>query len=123
MAQPPLDPLGMWRDMLNQWEQGLNRLSTDTMQTTESARLMNQAMALSLRFQQGMTELTARYLHALGLPTRADVLSIGERLKAMEDQIQTLSISYDKPPAPPATEPRPPRTKKPAPDKTSDKTS
>src|SRR5271166_636137 len=20
MAQPPLDPLGMWRDMLNQWE-------------------------------------------------------------------------------------------------------
>src|SRR5271166_4452490 len=123
MAQPPLDPLGMWRDMLNQWEQGLNRLSTDTMQTTESARLMNQAMALSLRFQQGMTEVTARYLHALGLPTRADVLSIGERLKAMEDQIQMLAVSSDKPPAPTATEARPPRTKKPVSDKTSpDKT-
>jgi Poly(R)-hydroxyalkanoic acid synthase subunit (PHA_synth_III_E) len=114
MAQPPLDPLGMWRDMLNQWEQGLNKLSTETMQTTESARMMNQAMTMSLKVQQGMTEMMARYLHALGLPTRSDLLSIGERLKAMEDQLQALSIATDKPPAPPSTESRPPRTKKPA---------
>jgi len=93
MAQPPLDPLGMWRDMLNQWEQGLNRLSSDTMQSTESVRLINQAMALSLRFQHGMTEMMARYLHALSVPTRSDLLSIGERLKAM-GSMQTCGVHY-----------------------------
>ena len=68
MAEP-LDPLGIWRDVLNQWEQGLNRLSTEAMQSTEAARLFNQAMAMSLRLQQGITDITARYMHVLGLPT------------------------------------------------------
>ena len=113
MAEQPLDPLGIWRDMLNQWEQGLNRLSTEAMQSSESARLMNQAMALSLRFQQGMTEMTARYMQAMGLPTRSDVLAIGERLKAMEDRLQTLSTAGEKAAGPPPGESRPPRTKKP----------
>lgn len=112
----PLDPLGMWRDMLNQWEQGLNRLSNEAMQSGESARLMNQAMALSLRFQQGMTDAIAKYMHTLGLPTRSDLLAIGERLKAVEDRLQELSTAGDRLPAPPPSETRPPRTKKPAAD-------
>ena len=113
MAEP-LDPLGMWRDVLNQWEQGLNRLSNETMQSSEATRLFNQAMAMSLRLQQGMTEITARYMHALGLPTRADLLVIGERLKAVEDRLQEMSAASDRLPAPPPSESRPPRTKKPS---------
>lgn len=112
MAEP-LDPLGIWRDVLNQWEQGLNRLSTEAMQSTEAARLFNQAMAMSLRLQQGITDITARYMHVLGLPTRSDVLAIGERLKAVEDRLQELSAASDTPLSPPPSESRPPRTKKP----------
>lgn len=136
MGQSPLDPLGMWRDMLNQWETGLNRMSNEAMQSGESAKFINQAMALSLRFQQGMMEMMARYLQSIGVPTRSDVLALGERLRAIEDKVQALSLTPSTPaaapepsaaPAPekpaaaesppatpsPASGPRPPRTKKP----------
>jgi hypothetical protein len=133
MGQSPLDPLGMWRDMLNQWETGLNRMSNEAMQSGESAKFINQAMALSLRFQQGMMEMMARYLQSIGVPTRSDVLALGERLRAIEDKVQALSLApaaapepsaapapekpaaAESPPATPspASGPRPPRTKKP----------
>ena len=83
---------------------------------------MNQAQNLQLEFQKGFQERMANQLTGMNMPTRDDVLQIGEdlrvldaRMARMEDKLDQL-LGGDESPLP-SKSTSPPRTKKPPTDK------
>jgi hypothetical protein len=119
MTQHPFDPFALWRDTLSKWETGFNDLANKNMASPEFSQLMNQAMGMSVRMQHAMGEIMGRYLTAMNMPSRADLVAIGERLQGIEDQLGRLTGMVERISAAPsagATQPYagPPRTKRPS---------
>ena len=81
------DPAALWREMLGQWEKGVNAMATQVMTTGEFSRDLNRVMGVTLRMQKATQELLGRYFDALNLPTKDDLRAIGERLQVLEEQI------------------------------------
>lgn len=115
------DPLAVWRDMLAQWETSVNALANQTMATDEYSSTMHGAMGLTLRMQETIKQFMTAYLAATNLPSRAEVLALGERLGDVEAQLARMNALLQRiadaqgngaPAATPAR-PRPPRTKSP----------
>jgi hypothetical protein len=91
MAEPPtMDPMGLWRDMLSQWEHGLNTIASQAAGSSELSRAMQQITALSLRMQQTAGEAMGKSLQALNLPTRSDILALGERIGRVKAALKRL---------------------------------
>jgi polyhydroxyalkanoic acid synthase PhaR subunit len=129
------DPFAAWREWLATSERQWNTFLNDAMGTEEFSRSMGQFMDVYLNMQKSMSEGMGRYFTALNVPSRNDVLSLGERLTGIENQLASISVRLDalaaataanvaspetpasNNAAPAAT--RPPRTKKPAPKKES----
>ena len=91
----PKDPAALWREMVVQWEQGVNALATQVMSTGEFSRDMNRTMAVSLRIQKSTQELLGRYFDALNLPTKDDIKGLGVRLQSMEEQLIRMSAAIE----------------------------
>lgn len=118
MTEHAFDPLALWRDMLTKWETGFNDLANTNMASPEFSRFMNQATGVSVRMQHAMGELMGRYLTAMNMPSRADVVAVGERLQGIEDQLARLTALVERMSAGSslaAAKPHagPPRTKRP----------
>jgi hypothetical protein len=121
MAQPKslLDPFDLFRGMAARLERGLEQAADRGVRSTGFTRAMHQALDASLLVRRLSTQIQDGLLGALNLPTRADVLRLGERLQALEDRIIALSADLaarDSPyrAVPTAVAlPSPPRTKKP----------
>jgi hypothetical protein len=109
------DPAAIWRDLVSQWEKGVNELANKAMGSAEFSRAMNQATSGSLGLQQSLGDLIGKYLMALNLPSRAEMVSIGERLTAIEATLNRIAVSVERlDPNATAAERgvRPPRTKR-----------
>ncbi len=109
------DPAAIWRELVSQWEKGVNELANKAMGSAEFNRAMNQATSGSIGLQQSLGDLIGKYLTALNLPSRAEMVSIGERLTAMEATLNRIAASLDR--IDPhttiaAASARPPRTKR-----------
>jgi hypothetical protein len=52
----------LWRDLLRQWEDAGNSLSTDAMRSPEFSKFMNQATSSSAALQRVFADLSAKYL-------------------------------------------------------------
>lgn len=111
------DPFALWRDMLSKWETGANEAANRNMASPEFSRVMNQTMGLSVRMRQGVGDAMARYLETMNMPTRADVVALGERLRGIEEQLSRLSDAVDRLAAGSSAAPLPiagpPRTRQP----------
>ena len=110
MANPPnLDPAGLWRDMLGQWERGLNNVANHAAGSSEFTSAMHQVTAMSLKMQEATSDMMERSLKALNLPSRSDLLAVHERLGRIEAALERLTPA----PAEPASQAaQPPRTRK-----------
>ncbi len=108
--QPNLDPLSLWRDMLSQWERGMNSLGNQALGSEEFSRAMHQVTSMGLRMQHTVGDMLGKSLTALNLPTRNDLTAIAERLSRIEARLDELSL--DGKAAKPAA-PKPPRTRTP----------
>jgi hypothetical protein len=113
------DPLGVWRDLLSQWEQNVNAIANRTMGSDEYSSSMNSAMGATLKLQETMRQFMATYLASANLPSRAEVLGIAERLGGVEARLDRITALLERvaaapsgtaaaPAAPPRA--RPPRT-------------
>jgi hypothetical protein len=116
------DPLAMWRDMLSQWETNVNALANRTMKSDEYSSSMHGAMGMSLRMQEAIRDFMAAYLATTNLPSRTEVLALGERIGGIEARLDRMNallerIAAGRPAATGSetgTAPRrPPRTKSP----------
>jgi hypothetical protein len=91
--QPTMDPMGLWHDMLAQWERGMNTIASQAGGSNELSRAMQQITALSLRMQQTAGEAMEKSLQALNLPTRSDIRELGERITRIEEALKRLEVS------------------------------
>ena len=118
------DPFAVWREWVSQSERQWNAFLNNAMATDEFSKTVGQFMDVYVNMQKGMNEAISRYLSSVNMPSRQDILGLGDRLTAIEERLTSIEKSLArKAPAksgPPAgaTAPngvvRPPRTKKPA---------
>lgn len=131
MSQQPAtqqtpDPFAIWRQWLSDSERQWNAYLNEAMSTDAFTQAMAQSMDMFLNFQKTMNESMGRYFTALNIPTRTDVLGLGDRLSAIEDRLVSIETTLGKmkgqvsssgktatngPTA--IAAPRPPRTKRP----------
>ncbi len=84
------DPAEVWRTLLAEMEKGFNSFANQAMGSQEFSRVMNQAGGVSFGAQKSLGELMERYLSSLNLPSRAQLVNMGERLQAIENQLNEI---------------------------------
>ena len=119
-VSPIPDPLAAWRAWLGQSEQQWNAFLNQAMGTDQYSQSLGRFMELYAMLQKNLTESMGRSLAALNMPTRADILALGDRLAMIEDRLAQIERALsravtDGGEATAAAVARPPRTKQPAP--------
>jgi hypothetical protein len=115
--------MAAWRSWISQSEQQWNALLNQAMGSDQYAQSMGRMMETYVAMQKNMAESMSRYLGALNMPTRADILTLGDRLAMIEDRlagIERMLTAAGTSAAPTdgataAAGMRPPRTKRPGP--------
>ncbi len=114
------DPAEVWRTMLAEMEKGFNAFANQTMGSQQFSRAMNQTSGASFGAQKTLGDLMERYLSSMNLPSRAQLMNMGERLQAIEGQLNEIKALLHRvhsdanaAPAGMAALPKPPRTKLP----------
>jgi hypothetical protein len=110
-ASPFKDPIALWRDMVDKWEKQFNEAGNKLMGSEQFSGAMGKASTVPLQLQKLTGEFMAKYLATLNLPSREDIVALGERLSAIEDKLHRLTVALDAKPAAPLVSP--PRTRKP----------
>jgi polyhydroxyalkanoic acid synthase PhaR subunit len=120
------DPFQVWRDWVSNSERQWNAFFNDAMATDEFSQAMGRGMDMYLGLQKNLNEVMGRYFSTMNMPTRDDILALGNRLTAVEDRLAGLEAAINRlakaNPQPKATgsstttppKPRPARTKRPA---------
>ena len=119
MATKDNDPAEMWRTMLGEMEKGFNSFATQTMTSPEFSKVMNQAGGIAAGAQKQFGDMMEKYLVSMNLPSRAQMVSMAERLQSIEGQLNEIKAllhqvhSNSAPEGGYAGAPKPPRTKRP----------
>ena len=123
------DPFQVWRDWVSNSERQWNAFLNDAMATDEFSQAMGRGMDMYLGLQKNLNEVMGRYFTTMNMPSRDDILALGNRLTAVEDRLAGIEAAINRlgrtPPAAesgasasavPAVQarPRPARTKRPA---------
>lgn len=87
------DPLQMWREWVDQAERQWNQVLGEAMGSEQFGQLQGRMMEALMGLQTSMNEATQRYFAALNLPSRTDILALGERLLAIEDRLSDIDRS------------------------------
>src|SRR5262245_2497846 len=110
----------MWRNWLSQSEQQWNTFLNQAMGTDQYSQSLGRFMELYATVQKNIAESMGRYLGTLNMPTRADVLTLGDRLAMIEDRLAEIErmlarsgLAARSAADGAAASPRPPRTKQP----------
>ena len=108
------DPLKAWRDWFVQNEREWSESLTRVMKTEEMARAVGHQINASLYGQQMLTQGMAGPLGMMNLPTRDDVVALGERLGRLEDAVARMEAMLVRTRDALAPDPalKPPRTRK-----------
>jgi hypothetical protein len=120
MADKSNDPVALWQTMIGEMEKGFNAFANQAMASPEFSKVVNQVGGVTAGAQKQLGDLMEKYLLSMNLPSRAQMVSMAERLASIEGQLNEIkallhqvhgqSAAADSAhPAPP----RPPRTKRP----------
>jgi len=120
MADKSNDPVAMWQNMIGEMEKGFNSFANQAMASPEFSKAMNQVGGATAGAQKQLGELMEKYLVSMNLPSRAQMVSMAERLQSIEGQLNEIKAVLHQmnsnsasPAGGYAGAPRPPRTKKP----------
>ena len=87
MTDIPNDPMAFFRQMVSHWEKATNELGGKVASSSEFAQGMHGMTTASLTVQQAVSEATGKALAAANMPTRSDMIALGERLGAVEARL------------------------------------
>ena len=117
------DPFAMFQEWVANSERQWNGFLNNAMATDEFSQTMGRMMDVYLNMQKNLNEVMGRYLQLINVPTRNDILAIGERLSQIEDRLDGIEnsvalaaraqVSANGAATTGGGSPRPPRTKKP----------
>jgi hypothetical protein len=120
MANKSNDPVALWQTMIGEMEKGFNAFANHAMESPEFSRVVNQVGGVSAGAQKQLGDLMEKYLVGMNLPSRAQMVSMAERLQSIEGQlneIKALLHQVHRNPGGPQggypAAPKPPRTKRP----------
>ena len=89
----PPDISAVWRDWATQSERQWNEFFNEMMGTDEFSQSLGRNLDVFLHFQKTMSEAMGPYLTALNVPTRTDVLTLGDRLQAIENRLAAIEAN------------------------------
>ena len=119
MADKSNDPVAMWQNMIGEMEKGFNAFAGQAMASPEFSKVMNQVGSVGAGAQKQLGELMEKYLLAMNLPSRAQMVGMAERIQSIEGQLNEIKALLQQvhhnslTPEGGYGTPRPPRTKRP----------
>jgi hypothetical protein len=121
MAEGSNDPLALWQKMIGEMEKGFNAFANQAMASPQFSKTVNQAGGATAGAQKQFGNLMERYLLAMNMPSRAQMVGMAERLQAIEGQLNEIKVLLNQMNAAAgmardstAAAPKPPRTKRPS---------
>ena len=117
MADKSNDPVAMWQNMLGEMEKGFNAFAGRAMESPEFSKVVNQVGGVTAGAQKQLGDLMEKYLVGMNLPSRAQMVSMAERLQSIEGQLNEIkALLYQvQQNSSAVAAPKPPRTKRPPP--------
>jgi len=80
----------IWREWLTQSERQFNAFFNEAMDTETFARSVGGYMEMTAAFQRMVTEGMQRYLAFVNMPSRTDVMDLGETLRSIEARLARI---------------------------------
>jgi hypothetical protein len=111
-AMPLPDPLKMYREAINKFENGVNSLAARHIDSKELGLMINQFSKVSLGLQHLSQSSLERMYKRMDLPSRSEVAALAAVLQRVEDKLDQLLPA----PTSEVIAPRPPRTRRPTPE-------
>lgn len=105
-----MDPMKAWREWFVQSERDWSEQLTALMKDDNVARALGQQIHAGLHKQQMLAQALAGPLAAMNVPTREDLVALGERIGRLEDAVARVEALATR--LAPAAAPRPERTRK-----------
>jgi polyhydroxyalkanoate synthase len=90
MADKSNDPAAIWQNMIGEMEKGFNSFANQAMASPEFSKVMNQVGGVTAGAQKQLGELMEKYLVSMNLPSRAQMVSMAERLQSIEGQLNEI---------------------------------
>jgi hypothetical protein len=90
MADKGNDPAVIWQTMLGEMEKGFNSFANQAMASPEFSKVMNQVGGVSAGAQKQFGEMMEKYLLAMNLPSRAQMVGVAERIQSIEGQLNEI---------------------------------
>ena len=122
MADKSNDPVAVWQNMIGEMEKGFNSFANRAMESPEFSKVVNQVGGAAAGAQKQLGDLMEKYLVSMNLPSRAQMVSMAERLQSIEGQLNEIKAllhqvhnSSATPVGGSLSASRPPRTKRPPP--------
>lgn len=98
-APNPLDPFGLWKQSrdanMDAWSKAMLDFVNSEHYTKATAAALDAYLTMSRPFQQMLETTMTRTLTSLNMPTRADVVSLAERLTNIELRLDDLDARLD----------------------------
>jgi hypothetical protein len=117
MADKGNDPVVIWQTMIGEMEKGFNAFANKAMESPQFSKAMNQVGGVSAGAQKQLGEMMEKYLLTMNLPSRAQMVSMAERLQSIEGQLNEIkALLHQVHGSSVLSEggaPKPPRTKRP----------
>lgn len=86
-----VEPMRMWREWYQKSEVQWSESITEVMADERMGKRFGKYFQEWLHAQHMFTEMMGQHLASLNMPSRADVLGVGDRLSAVEDTLSALS--------------------------------
>ena len=123
MADKGNDPAVIWQTMIGEMEKGFNSFANQAMASPEFSKVMNQVGGVTAGAQKQLGEMMEKYLLAMNLPSREQMVGMAERIQSIEGQLNEIKALLQQvhhnslaPEGGHSATPRPPRTKQPPPE-------
>ena len=120
MADQSNDPAAIWKNMIGEMEKGFNAFANQAMASPEFSKVVNQVGSVGAGAQKQLGDLMEKYLLTMNLPSRAQMVSMAERLQSIENQLNEIrallhEVHNNAGAQGAGAAPRPPRTRRPPP--------
>lgn len=88
------DFTALWREWLTQTERQFNAFFNEMLSSEAVARSMGGYMEIYAMFQRMVADSMERYLAFVNMPSRSDVVSLGETLRSIENRLARIEEAF-----------------------------